>query len=510
MKYLNKTIEYGLYLLVFTLSIQTRWIIKAGGLNGGYSEYLTFSLYGTDVLLILLLLMFVVRAAYSWIAGQARNDKVELASRNGSFMYWFIGGLLAVGAVSGIFAVDQALAFYKLGWLVLGAGLFWLIVKANYNRLKLLYGVLAGIFFQAALGIWQFLSQSSFANKWLGLASHNAADLGTSVIEAIGADGLGERWLRAYGGLDHPNIFGGMLAIGILLVIGQIIMMERENNFQFSLVEPGQAIFNFQTIFNDKIFKIINWLLLPVFTAALFFSFSRAGWLALAVALAVMMIIAVAGRNLKSQKSLAEIILIMGLAWFLLFSQYQNLIASRLGGEGRLEEKSTSERLTSYQESWLMIKNNWITGVGLGNYTLALSRQTPGKNSFYYQPAHNVFMLVWSEVGIVGLLFFAGLLFAIARSSDALAGATRQSLVELRIREIAKFIPSEERDPRFPSVARNDKKEYRDSRNGIIILIALIVIMSFDHWLWSLHFGVLFFWLVLGLAASRERDEIDS
>jgi len=48
LKTINKTIEYGLYLLVFLLPIQTRWIIKLGE-----SEYGTVSLYGTDVLLIL-------------------------------------------------------------------------------------------------------------------------------------------------------------------------------------------------------------------------------------------------------------------------------------------------------------------------------------------------------------------------------------------------------------------------------------------------------------------------
>ena len=36
--------------------------------------------------------------------------------------------------------------------------------------------------------------------------------------------------------------------------------------------------------------------------------------------------------------------------------------------------------------------------------------------------------------------------------------------------------------------------------NQAMILVALIVVMSLDHWLWSLHFGMLFFWLALGLA----------
>ncbi|MFH0924009.1 MAG: hypothetical protein V1825_04730 [Candidatus Falkowbacteria bacterium] len=55
LKTINKTIEYGLYLLVFLLPIQTRWIIKLGE-----SEYGTVSLYGTDILLIMLIALFAV------------------------------------------------------------------------------------------------------------------------------------------------------------------------------------------------------------------------------------------------------------------------------------------------------------------------------------------------------------------------------------------------------------------------------------------------------------------
>jgi len=479
MKFLNKTIEYGLYLLVFLLPIQTRWIIKAGELNGGYSEYATYSLYATDVLLILLLLLFVVREIASLTLAMTNKG---LPRHNNRAVWWFIGGLLLISVISVFFAVNKPLALYKLGWLILGAGLFWLVISANYNRLKLIYFMLAGVFLQAALGIWQFLTQSSFASKWLGLALHNGADLGTSVIEAVGADGVLERWLRAYGGTDHPNILGGIIAIGVLLLAGEIIKFNEIPNSNAQLPMKFQTPMpNFKTNSNAKILKIINWVFLIIFTAALFFSFSRAAWLGLAIGLAIMAISAAVHRNLKLQRGLAEIILVMGIVLFILFSQCQNLITSRLGGEGRLEKKSTSERLVSYQESWQMIKNNLAFGVGLGNYTLALNRQAPNRQSFYYQPAHNVFMLVWAETGIVGLLFFIAVIIYVLAGLPACAGMLR-----------------------LPAQAGR-----RAPRNDGIILMALIVMMSFDHWYFSLHFGVLFFWLVLGLTV-REKNNSGS
>jgi len=558
MKYLNKTIEYGLYLLVFLLPMQTRWIIKAGELNGGYFEYGTYSLYATDVLLILLLLLFIIVIAsdrretqvplsardklrnltdselnqrLSWLRQISRSDDfvapsasaswrmAERAPRNDKIAHWFLGGLLLISMVSVFFAASRPLALYKLGWLILGVGLFWLVVSANYDKLKLIYFMLAGVFLQAVLGSWQFLTQSSFAGKWLGLAFHNGADLGASVIEAVGANGIGERWLRAYGGLDHPNMLGGLMAISILLIIYLILV----DICHFDPASAGEKSLVLATLIfkrflprikvrgRNDIFRTVRTPLLKgliiVFTVALFFSFSRSAWLGLIIGLAIMIVLAVADRNLKLQKGLAQIILVMGILLFILFGQYQNLITSRLGGEGRLEEKSISERLASYQESWRLIKNNWAAGVGLGNYTLALSRQMPGQKSFYYQPAHNVFMLVWAEIGIVGLLFFLALLFAVA-SGNLFCHSGRRAGIQFGRDEQNSGLRVKPAMTGCLKSSRNDKREYapRDD-SKMAILIVLIIIMSLDHWIWSLHFGVLFFWLVLGVIADRKRDE---
>ncbi len=219
MKYLEKIIEYGLYLLIFLLPVQTRWIIKAGEINGGYWEYGTISLYATDILLILLLLSFV---AYKFL----NKSKIEKPKSEIFIYWWFIAGLVIASFISTIFAFDKSIAIYGFIRLLLGIGLFWLVVKANYNKLKLVIVFLFAIALQACLAIWQFIYQTSFANKWLGLALHQAKDLGTSVIETVGSDGVGERWLRAYGGLDHPNILGGFMVIGMVLAIGIVINSE--------------------------------------------------------------------------------------------------------------------------------------------------------------------------------------------------------------------------------------------------------------------------------------------
>jgi len=166
MKNLNKIIEYGLYLLVFLLPWQTRWIIHAGEINAGTSEYLTLSLYGTDILLIILVLLFALyKNTYNGATAAKKYRKQRI--------WYLIAGLEFIIFISIFIAPDKVIAFYDYARFLLGIGLFWLVVSADYGRAKLIYAFLAGTFFTAALGIWQFLTQSSFADKWLGLSAHN-------------------------------------------------------------------------------------------------------------------------------------------------------------------------------------------------------------------------------------------------------------------------------------------------------------------------------------------------
>ena len=437
MKNLNRIIEYGLYLLVFLLPWQTRWIFRAGEINNGYSEYLTMSLYVTDILLIVLLGLFLFY--------KLRN----FSSASHISRYWYlIAGLELMVFVSVFAAPDKLLAFYFYARFLSGVGLFWLVTSAAYNRIKLIYAFLAGIFSQACLGVWQFLTQSSFAFKWLGLAAHNPGDLGASVVETLS----GERWLRAYGGLDHPNMLGGLLAIGILLLIGLMLKNDSAKGEQ-------HAINNF---------KRAHIYISCVLCAGLFFTFSRGAWAGLIVGIAVMLGLALVKKDYLAQKKILKIILIGSVLVFILFNIYSNLEMTRLSKNARLEIKSNTERVESLDSARDIIKSNWLLGAGAGNYTreLGIGNNELGvkKPAWSFQPVHNVFLLIWSEIGIFGLMFFVGLLvwtgYHILYTKKADSGANIYK---------------------------------------IGLLSAMFVIFMVDHWLWSLHFGILLFWLIMGI-----------
>lgn len=439
MKILKKTIEYGLYLLVFLLPIQTRLIIRkfetgpSETIGWGFIEYPSISLYGVDILLMGLLLLFLVQFLKEFKKNV--REKIPL-------WQWLLAGFDLFIFISLLFSFDKVLALYRYLLFLLGTGLLFLIVRVHYDKRKLLLAFFSSLFLQSSLAIWQFFTQKTFAFKWLGLASHLPSDLGTGVIETVGADGIGERWLRAYGGFDHPNILGGVLAIGLIMLIWLFVKDKFKNK------------------------TIAYYLFFTIFFLGLILSFSRSAWLGFGLSTIFLLIVFLVKKDWRAEGKILKTILLSVVIFLIIFSQYSNLFITRLSGDGRLETKSDYERNYFLNESRSIISDNFLFGTGIGNYITNTIKERKGDYFWTFQPVHNTFLLVLAEIGIFGFLFFIFLLSWII----------------------------------FYSI---EKKQFLN----LSILITLFVIMIYDHWLWSLHFGILFFWLVVALILKNFKDK---
>ncbi len=204
----------------------------------------------------------------------------------------------------------------------------------------------------------------------------------------------------------------------------------------------------------------------------LFFSFSRAAWLGVAVGILVMIFFMVLRKEIAGLKRMAEIILPGVAVIFILSIFYNNLVFTRLASTGRLEAKSNIERIESYKFARDIIKKNWLFGTGIGNYTLALKNEVNLKRQgYYYQPVHNVFLLVWAETGILGLVGFIGLLLCVIR---------------------------------YALCKKKDDIKALNIIQGFPVIAVFTAIMLVDHWLWSLHFGVFLFWFINGIILKED------
>ncbi len=150
-----------------------------------------------------------------------------------------------------------------------------------------------------------------------------------------------------------------------------------------------------------------------VFVLALvtiFLTFSRGGYLGLVVSLLVWLWLAWPRLPFLSKKFLMSVLLVvlLGLVWV------GWPVALRLASSFNLGEGSNLGRLAIWQDSWSIIKQQPIIGVGLGNYPLAVSPSQDYRSAI---TSHNLYLDLWAELGFFGLLAWLGLAAAAGRAA---------------------------------------------------------------------------------------------
>ncbi len=253
MNKLEKTIKILLGFLLFLLPWQTIWIYQEKFLNGAKWEYGTLGLYATEILLWLCALLFIIWF-YKQQKLQATSYKLQ-ATKDRVFLLFCLL-FIVYCLLSSFWSINPDIAWQQSLHIMEAIILFLMIFTGPLKLKTAMFWFVAGAGIQSLLGIWQFLTQTTFACKWLGLAYHPAFEAGTSIISNAGG-----RWLRAYGAFPHPNIFGGYLVISLIFTILLILDKNKKNKSTFCILHFAFCIQ----------------------TAALFATFSRSAWLAFAI-----------------------------------------------------------------------------------------------------------------------------------------------------------------------------------------------------------------------------------
>jgi|GEM_PF-1093618 len=373
-KIIEQIDRWGTILLIYLIPWQARLIFSQGYLAGVPSEPQTRSLFAVELLIAALL---IVRFA----AMAAEKDKIVRGrcytlAASGRILI-ALGALAALTVLSVIVSTDQTTTITAALHLVEGFAIFLLIMTAPSEREARL-AIVASAMVQSAIALAQIFFQRIYSDTWLGIAAHFPELPGTSVVEAAG-----ERFLRAYGTLPHPNILGGFIIVAIL--------SSRPLWRRFS------------------VYSLFAYLLLA---AGLFFSFSRLAWLALAVGLIAQWFYA--RRDRVFAKNAAVVIATMAVLSIL----FAPLVIARATSTGRLEALSITTRLSTFGDAWQLIQKHPFAGVGAGNFTAAvLSEVDPGRNGYALEPVHSAFADVFSEIGFFGFLLFVWIVYLLTVSA---------------------------------------------------------------------------------------------
>lgn len=448
----------ALLLWVGLLPLQTRYFLHRGTLGGGLWEYGTLSLYATDILLIIALL-----AAFFSKKTPARQRPKHLPK------IVFTGAAALVGVVlfSSMNALDVGVAFGVSCRMIAGLVAAWLLITSEVPLTGYMAAVAVSASLEAVVVLAEFTLQSVPASTLFGLAAHAPAVAGDAVVETT----IG-RFLRGYGTLPHPNMAAGWLAFGLVASSGLYLRSR------------------------DRLERAVILAVFTIISAGLFLTFSRAGllgWLAILVLLVTGVLLrerwaghsswrAIQQRvdlslGLKMMKLVAVSFLLLGV----FLHTFAPLVQGRANTVNRLEKKSIAERTTQIDETKSIFGKYWLFGVGVGNYTKAVHNVIDGgRQSWGYQPVHNVILLATTEIGLAGLCVLLWFLITliVAAFQEHRRQWSHQQLHDIPWIVIASL--------------------------GLCLLFLLGLV---DHYLWSLPFGIFFSWVAFGLWAKSFTED---
>ena len=324
---------------------------------------------------------------------------------------------------------------------------FLALLDPRVDLKKVLLGLALGLVLPLLLGAFQVLTGYSASSSIFGLATRNAEHLGDSVISLPN----GSRMLRAYGSFSHPNVFGGYLAVGA--------------------VAAGSLWGNAKSLRYRSVYGVLAIALL----LGLFLTASRSAALGLALGTGLSLLVVRMKDTAKARIAVIPlaIIVIGGTLGVTLFAP--GLAADTRGG-GVNETRSIEERTAQYVEFGNVEKKSSplqvLIGHGVGTYTFEVAKVFPDRDVFSYQPVHSMPLLVFFEVGIIGSVLILVWQTTIDKMNFA----------------------------RFPK---------RDAVTAFAMGNVVLVILFFDHYIWSSWSGLALIAFVMALTV-RMGEEYES
>lgn len=307
--------------------------------------------------------------AISWFAAIATNSsRSRLLFSSHPGLTATIAFFLTWAALSGLWAEDSASTWTVVGRFALNAALFPIVFTA-IREPKHLRWVAAGLIIGAAVAAGYGL-----------VISPNLSSAATSLTSAgdIG---------RVSGTIGDPNQLAAVLVVGVVMSFA--LALDPARSTPTRSIAAGVAVLS---------------------TAVIFATVSRGGVLALATALVAALFLA--GPRRGRMALTATVAIVASLTYFALFASDAQVerLQNADGGTGRTD---------IWKIGWRMVKDKPVRGVGAGNFAVSSIHYLlaePGailRDDFIVDDpkvAHNMYLEILAELGVVGLAAFLTLI----------------------------------------------------------------------------------------------------
>lgn len=356
------------YLLVLFLPTQLgkHFFPEFAFVYGLRIDYLSPTIYLTDIFVFLIFIFSVKKITEIIIS----KYKKQVLCFTLFFISLFLGIYVAKNSPTGYYSILKLLEYFYLG-----AFVYLNFKKINKN--KLVVCLISGILFESILAIIQYFNQGSLQNifYFLGERKFNPQTPGIA-----NASINGRLILRPYGTFSHPNVLAGYLCL-------------------FSI---------FFLFLKSKINKYLILIILTFATFGIFISLSRTVvfvWMLFMITVFIFTIVEKYKKDKLNRNNISWKLLILVVIICLIIT---NLNLANRFLLPNFSDESLVQRGNLISQSIKMIQKNPILGVGMNNF---LNNLEPDFNTpLLIQPVHNIFLLIFSQTGIIGISVFIFLL----------------------------------------------------------------------------------------------------
>lgn len=330
--------------------------------------------------------VFILLLFFVWLADSLKNKKLIIEK---NIQTGLIAVFLFLSALSIVVAQNVDWSLRKLLFLFSVFPIYF-VASALIGDLKkaekAAKWLVAGGFAAAIIGIVQFLAQFIWSLEktyqlwaeyvvvpFLGKSFSAAVLQNPSWLVNIS----GRNFLRATSVFPDPHMLSFYLGMSGALCLGLILAGEKR-----------------------KIF----WIIFATIMMADFLTFSRGGYLGIFCAAVVMLMIfwRKASRRMKG--------VFFGLVFLLaVILAIPNPVSQRFFSSFDFQEGSNAGRIATWRQALEVVGNKPWLGAGLGNYPLEIKPTANYREPIY---AHNAFLDVAAETGILNSLVFAGIIIA--------------------------------------------------------------------------------------------------
>lgn len=295
--------------------------------------------------------------------------------------------------------------------------------KRQWNALIKLF--LASAFIVAVYGVMQNFLGIRGAESWLDEEMFSSIKI------------------RVYSFFNNPNVLGEFLVMTIPVVIALVWGKAREEH---------KALYGF---------------ILICMAACMIFTWSRGAWLGVFFACALFFVI-------MDKRWVFLGVLALFLLPLLLVMSGNTAIVERLLSVGNTSDTSTAYRVSIWQASFKMIRDFWISGIGIGSdaYKAVYPAYSLAGADFALH-SHNLYLQVWVEMGMIGIVSLA-------------------SMILMYIKQV------------FSSAVMQVRKTSNSAKLVIALGVGIIgyLLQGLTDYVWYNYKILMIFWIVIALGIS--------